>query len=58
LRERALTDDYRAIELLKRLERLSNWHKRTFNRHAAGSTVTGRGMAFVKYELNRTIKAT
>jgi len=22
--------------------------------HAAGGTVTGRGMAFVKYELNRT----
>ena len=54
LRERALSDDYRATELLNRLARLSNWQKRTFNRHAAGSTVTGRGMAFVKYELNRT----
>jgi nicotinate dehydrogenase subunit B len=54
LRRRALANDPRAIELLERLARLSNWQKRSFNRHAAGGTVTGQGMAFVKYELNRT----
>jgi CO/xanthine dehydrogenase Mo-binding subunit len=54
LRRRALANDHRAIELLERLARLSNWETRTINRHAAGGTVTGRGMAFVKYELNRT----
>ena len=51
LRQRALANDPRAIELLERLARLSNWPRRS---HAAGGTVTGRGMAFVKYELNRT----
>jgi nicotinate dehydrogenase subunit B len=54
LRRRFLANDHRAIELLDRLARLSNWQKRTFNGHAAGSTVTGRGMAFVKYEVYRT----
>jgi CO/xanthine dehydrogenase Mo-binding subunit len=54
LRRRALANDPRAIELLERLARLSNWQKPRFKRHAAGGTVTGRGMAFVKYELNRT----
>jgi nicotinate dehydrogenase subunit B len=54
LRRRALANDPRAIELLERLARLSNWQTRTMNRQTAGGTVTGRGMAFVKYELNRT----
>jgi nicotinate dehydrogenase subunit B len=54
LRQRALANDYRAIEVLKRLARLSQWQKPTFNRHATGSALTGRGMAFVRYELNRT----
>jgi CO/xanthine dehydrogenase Mo-binding subunit len=51
IRQRRLANDPRAIELLKRLARLSNWPRRS---HAAEGTVTGRGMAFVKYELNRT----
>jgi CO/xanthine dehydrogenase Mo-binding subunit len=54
LRQRSLANDDRAIELLERLARLSNWQKRTFKGHAAGGTVTGRGMAFVKYENYRT----
>jgi hypothetical protein len=47
LRQQSLADDHRAIELLERLARLSNWQKRTINTHAAGGTVTGRGMAFL-----------
>jgi nicotinate dehydrogenase subunit B len=54
LRQRSLANDHRAIEVLERLARLSNWQKRTFNGYAAGGTVTGRGMAFVKYEVYRT----
>jgi nicotinate dehydrogenase subunit B len=54
LRQRFLANDPRAIELLERLARFSNWRKRTVRKHAAGSTLTGRGMAFVKYENNRT----
>jgi nicotinate dehydrogenase subunit B len=54
LRRRALANDPRAIELLERLARLSNWQKRRFRRQAAGATGIGQGMAFVKYELNRT----
>jgi CO/xanthine dehydrogenase Mo-binding subunit len=54
LRLRYLANDPRAIELLKRLARLSNWRKRTSNQPARGGTTTGRGMAFVKYENNRT----
>jgi nicotinate dehydrogenase subunit B len=51
VRRRALVNDPRAIELLDRLARLSNWPQRA---HAVGGTGTGRGMAFVKYELSRT----
>jgi nicotinate dehydrogenase subunit B len=58
LRRRSLADDDRAIELLERLARLSNWQKRTLNGHSAGNTVTGRGMAFVKYENYRTYVGT
>ena len=55
LRERSLADDHRALELLERLARLSHWEKRPLNRQATtGGTVTGRGMAFVKYEAYRT----
>jgi CO/xanthine dehydrogenase Mo-binding subunit len=54
LRLSYLANDPRAIELLHRLARLSNWRKRTSSQHARGGTVTGRGMAFVKYENNRT----
>jgi nicotinate dehydrogenase subunit B len=54
LRKRSLADDHRAIEVLERLARLSNWQKRTRNEQAAGGTITGRGLAFVKYEVYRT----
>jgi nicotinate dehydrogenase subunit B len=54
LRQRFLANDHRATELLERLARLANWQKRTHNGRAAGGTVTGRGMAFVKYEVYRT----
>jgi CO/xanthine dehydrogenase Mo-binding subunit len=54
LRLRYLGDDPRAIELLERLKRLSNWRKRTSGKHPEGGTATGRGVAYVKYEAKRT----
>jgi CO/xanthine dehydrogenase Mo-binding subunit len=54
LRRRYLADDARAIEVLERLARLAHWQKRSTDKNASGSTATGRGMAFVKYENNRT----
>jgi CO/xanthine dehydrogenase Mo-binding subunit len=54
LRQQSLADDHRAVEVLERLARLSNWQTRTVNTHDAGAAVTGRGMAFVKYEVYRT----
>ncbi len=54
LRRRYLADDARAIEVLERLARLARWQKRGTDKNAGGSTATGRGMAFVKYENNRT----
>jgi CO/xanthine dehydrogenase Mo-binding subunit len=54
LRRRYLADDARAIEVLERLTQLARWQKRSTNKKASGSTATGLGMAFVKYENNRT----
>ena len=54
LRLRYLANDPRAVELLERLARLSSWRKRTTRKHDTGVSAIGRGMAFVKYELNRT----
>jgi nicotinate dehydrogenase subunit B len=54
LRRRYLADDARAIEVLERLARLARWQKRGTDRNAGGSTATGRGMAFIKYENDRT----
>jgi nicotinate dehydrogenase subunit B len=54
LRRRYLADDARAIEVLERLVRLAHWQKRSTDNNASGSTATGQGMAFVKYENNRT----
>ena len=54
LRRRYLADDARAIEVLERLARLAHWQKRSTHTNAGGSTATGRGMAFVKYENDRT----
>ena len=54
LRRRYLADDARAIEVLERLARLAHWQKRSPDNHAGGGTAAGQGMAFVKYENNRT----
>jgi nicotinate dehydrogenase subunit B len=54
LRLRYLANDPRAVELLERLARLSNWRKLSARTHDTGGSAVGRGMAFVKYELNRT----
>jgi nicotinate dehydrogenase subunit B len=54
LRLHYLADDPRAVALLERLARFSNWRKRTSQKHASGNSASGRGMAFVKYELDRT----
>ena len=54
LRRRYLDDDPRAIALLERLAQLAHWQKRSSKKNASASTATGRGMAFVKYENNRT----
>ncbi|MDB5866604.1 MAG: xanthine dehydrogenase family protein molybdopterin-binding subunit [Betaproteobacteria bacterium] len=47
-------DDPRGIELLKRLQAFAKWQGRTSSKHSGGDTVTGRGVAYVKYELYRT----
>jgi CO/xanthine dehydrogenase Mo-binding subunit len=55
LRLRYLAGDSRAVELLERLAQFANWQKRSAGKPAGGGTATtGRGMAFVKYENNRT----
>jgi nicotinate dehydrogenase subunit B len=54
LRRRYLADDVRAIAVLERLALLAHWQKRSTDKNASGSTATGRGMAFIKYENNRT----
>jgi nicotinate dehydrogenase subunit B len=54
LRRRYLADDARAIEVLDRLAQLAHWQTRSTDKNASGSTATGRGMAFVKYENDRT----
>ncbi|GIL38548.1 xanthine dehydrogenase family protein molybdopterin-binding subunit [Roseiterribacter gracilis] len=48
-------DDARGKELLQRLGTFAKWQKRTGPRAtASGDKVTGRGLAYVFYELNRT----
>jgi CO/xanthine dehydrogenase Mo-binding subunit len=54
LRRRYLADDPRAIAVLERLAQLARWQKRSSKANATAGTATGRGMAFVKYENNRT----
>jgi CO/xanthine dehydrogenase Mo-binding subunit len=46
--------DARGSELLERLVKLSNWQPRTKPMPASGDVASGRGVAFVKYELTRT----
>jgi nicotinate dehydrogenase subunit B len=54
LRLRYLANDARAVEVLQRLAQLANWQKRSAHNPVGRGTATGRGMAFVKYENNRT----
>ena len=54
LRQRYLANDTRALAVLERLRQLSKWQGRRTHDSTGSSTVTGRGMAFIKYENNRT----
>jgi CO/xanthine dehydrogenase Mo-binding subunit len=45
--------DARGVELLERLAALSNWRQRP-KPDRSGEIVTGRGLAYIKYELVRT----
>jgi nicotinate dehydrogenase subunit B len=47
-------DDPRGVEVLRRLARLANWSGRGSGRRETGDLATGRGVAYVKYELYRT----
>jgi CO/xanthine dehydrogenase Mo-binding subunit len=53
LRMRYLNDP-RGEELLKRLRAFAKWESRKSSRHSGGVTATGRGVAYVKYEVYRT----
>ena len=46
--------DERGVEVLQRLIALAKWEKRPSPRKDAGDVARGRGMSYVKYELNRT----
>ena len=54
LRRRYLSDDPRAIAVLERLAQLARWQKRSSKASSTAGTASGRGMAFIKYENNRT----
>ena len=54
LRRRYLADDARARAVLDRLAQLAHWQKPSSQKNATGGAATGRGMAFIKYENNRT----
>src|SRR5829696_6986653 len=50
-----LGDDARGREVLDRLAKLARWEKKTGERLQGGNDVSsGRGVSYVKYELNRT----
>ena len=50
-----LGDDARGREVLERLAKLARWEKKTGERLQAGNDISsGRGVSYVKYELNRT----
>jgi nicotinate dehydrogenase subunit B len=52
---RKYLDDKRGLELLERLAALAKWEKRPSPQQSAnGTTVKGRGISYVKYELVRT----
>jgi nicotinate dehydrogenase subunit B len=46
--------DPRGAEVLQRVAKLANWQPRTQRAQQSGDVVSGRGVAFVKYELVRT----
>jgi nicotinate dehydrogenase subunit B len=46
--------DPRGAEVLQRVAKLANWQPRAQRTQQNGDVVTGRGVAFVKYELVRT----
>jgi len=46
--------DPRGVELLERLVKLADWRPRVQRAAQSGDVVTGRGMAYIKYELVRT----
>ncbi len=46
--------DPRGLELLERLEKLSNWTPRKGPQPADGDIARGRGISYIKYELVRT----
>jgi CO/xanthine dehydrogenase Mo-binding subunit len=53
LRMRYLNDP-RGEEVLKRLQAFAKWEGRASSKRDGGDTATGRGVAYVKYELYRT----
>jgi CO/xanthine dehydrogenase Mo-binding subunit len=54
LRLRYIANDPRGTELLERLRTFAKWTKRSSPNKHGGQNATGRGMAYVKYELSRT----
>lgn len=54
---RRLLDDPRGLEVLERLKTLAQWRTPDPRRDRTGEVLTGRGMAYVKYELIRTYVA-
>jgi CO/xanthine dehydrogenase Mo-binding subunit len=50
-------DDPRGEEVLKRLQAFARWDGRASPKRDGGDTATGRGIAYVKYELYRTYVA-
>ena len=51
---RRMLNDPRALVVLDRLVKLSNWQPRAERQEQQGDVVVGRGMSYVKYELVRT----
>ena len=51
---RRLLDDKRAFDVLDKLRELAAWTTPAPLRDRSGEVLTGRGMAYVKYELTRT----
>ena len=49
--------DKRGIEVLDRLVKIAKWDKRPSPQKPSGDVLRGRGMSYVKYELNRTYVA-